>query len=719
MNGFDAADPYVPARAIFFPDLHAADSVRLAGGRASYSTRSGAASWHGSVSSYFTSSAFASGSLPQRARDAGLLRNERFRWYTSNNLQFGGPVASWAEIFISATGRWTSQWTDRDPLYDRLNARVLVGAASAQFHLTRRDSVNATFTGSRIDLSGFGFPAGFEALLRRRISPPFEPLGNLRQEDLLDSVQVSWARSSDWQIRYGYGIAHLDTALPSPDGSRPYIELLDGSVKGPPPLANLGVRKRQQLAVTRRMTGSNYQVAFGGGWQLANVRNRFLSSSDRQLIVADGRPASMIVVNTPLDSRARITEAGLHASGSVSPARWFSFAAGVRPEHLRGSVVDSSTTAITWTNISWRFAISLQPALPGQPRFAGSYRRFYHPLAGQYLDYANPNSLSGREYQWIDQNGDGLWQPGESDRLLRRFGGEHSVVDPALRRPFSDEFAVSLQSNLPLSISGSIRLFRRDAKEIIAAPNRGVPFSSYRRVSHADSGADFQPGTFDDQLLSVYEQDPKTFGADRFFLTNTDLDFFSSGLVAQLTSSHRRYWWRLSFTAEKGYGTTSPGNAAWENDPGIVGSLLHDPNSLINATGRIFMDRAYLAKLQGAARIRAFELGVVTAYWDGLPFARRLLIEGLAQGPFVIQATPRGSPEGGHRTEFNLTVDVRLSRRFQLRHGSLRAVLDILNLPNLRNNTRERDLSSPDFNRRLPVSIQPPRYLRLGLEYDF
>ena len=60
-----------------------------------------------------------------------------------------------------------------------------------------------------------------------------------------------------------------------------------------------------------------------------------------------------------------------------------------------------------------------------------------------------------------------------------------------------------------------------------------------------------------------------------------------------------------------------------------------------------------------------------------------------------------------------------MSHRFPLRHGAVRLMADMFNLPNRNNNTRERDLSGPDFNLRLPLAIQPPRFVRLGFEYEF
>jgi hypothetical protein len=44
---------------------------------------------------------------------------------------------------------------------------------------------------------------------------------------------------------------------------------------------------------------------------------------------------------------------------------------------------------------------------------------------------------------------------------------------------------------------------------------------------------------------------------------------------------------------------------------------------------------------------------------------------------------------------------------------------DIMNVTNAGESLQQNDLSGPDFNLRLPVAIQPPRFVRLGFRYDF
>jgi hypothetical protein len=175
--------------------------------------------------------------------------------------------------------------------------------------------------------------------------------------------------------------------------------------------------------------------------------------------------------------------------------------------------------------------------------------------------------------------------------------------------------------------------------------------------------------------------------------------------------------------AEKSYGPTNPGDAVYENDPGVIGSLFLDPNTAIHAAGRSFVDRAYVGKMQATYRLPlawgGIEVASVADYTDGLVFARQLLVTGLPQGPFLVATTVRGSPGGGNRAQYVINWDLRLTRRFALPGGTFAVSANIFNVTNGAHRLQEEDLSGPSFNLRLPVAIQAPRFVRIGFRYEF
>ncbi|HXN47703.1 MAG TPA: hypothetical protein VN893_13745, partial [Bryobacteraceae bacterium] len=553
-----------------------------------------------------------------------------------------------------------------------------------------RDQIEALYSGSRMHLSGWGEPAAFEAFAGGRMMPQFPLPGGFAGEserDRFDFLQAGWTHQLArglFQVRYGYSAANLDT---TGSGNQSSIELLGGAVTGAPPLANLATRTRHGVESVLAIATARHHISAAAGFETAAPRNRFTAPSGTDLITVAGAPAFTVQFNTPTDTRERLQS--FHGTvadrWTIAPA--LSLDAALTADFARSSSINWSSAAPR-AGLEWRVPHARGLALHA------AYSRTYAPLAGRYLDFGNPNSLGANVY---------LYQ----GPLVARFGGPYSSIDPALRRPYADEFDLGARIAPLTNLSAGIRLFRRDEKQRLAAVNVGVP------------AQDFAPVTI--EQLTVFEQNPATFGQDRYLLTNPPgLREQNSGLIADLTNQWRSLVLRLSFAAEKSYGPTNPGDAVFENDAGVVGALFADPNTTIHAAGRSFLDRAYVARLQAAYRLPAgIELASVADYLDGLPFARQLLVTGLAQGPIVVATTVRGSPDGGNRSQYVANWNLRLDRAFPLPTGRLTAVVDLFNVTNAAKRLQESDLSSPAFNQRLPVAIQPPRYARIELRWDF
>ena len=175
----------------------------------------------------------------------------------------------------------------------------------------------------------------------------------------------------------------------------------------------------------------------------------------------------------------------------------------------------------------------------------------------------------------------------------------------------------------------------------------------------------------------VYAQNPATFGLDHYLLTNpAGLQTLNEGFVVEMSRDWRALTFHGSLIPEESLGPTNPGDSVFENDPGIVRSLLMDPNTTQHATGRSFLDRAWEAKIQMTYRLPAawsgIELDSTLDYLDGLVFGRELLVTGLPQGPFLAQATRRGwSPQGGYRSDRVVNWNLRLRRDFHVPVGTL------------------------------------------------
>ena len=764
-NGLDAGDDYQPGSPQILPDgdAVAATVVRSAFGLTP-STAFGAEiglfpaqagdSWHAAISSAGTAGALASNNLPPAAGRGAITQSEQYDWFTRDHAELGGPLSRWADVFVSGSGLWAAQAAPLAAPGTNQNSRLLFGNALGHIRAGAHDRFDALYSGSRIDLAGWGEPAGMEALAARRLSPEFllpDGVAGLNETDHLDFVQAGWTHvwaasaAGTLQIRYGDSFAHLDTApavvTPINQSS---IEMAGGAVTGEPPLTNLAVRARQQIAAawepgSVRRAGANHQFMAGGGWRTSSPQNRYRTPSDLNLIRADGLPAEVVEFDTPLDSRERITSASVWATDHMNPVRRLTLDLGLMADFSRGGVpaqsspfgiytparqVAAQSNLIAWNSVSPRAGLAWQVPHAHGLVMRGAFFRLYAPLAGRYLDYGNPNSLGGSVYQWNDLNGDGWFEPGEQGALLARFGGPYSSISPTLRRPYADEWNLGAEMPLPLSTLASIHLFRRDEKDRIAAIDTGVTPQDFTPVTILDPGPDGIPGTFDDQQLTVYAQNPATLGHDHYLLTNPPgLRTLNSGVNAQLRTAWRGITVSASFVAEKSYGPTNPGNAIFENDPGVVGALFSDPNAQINSTGRAFTDRAFTGKIEALYRLPTrwggVQISTVADYTDGLAFARMLLVTGLPQGPFLVATTPRGSPGGGNRAEHVQNWNLRLSREWPLAFGRIAAAADLLNVTNADLAIQQADLTGPTFNSRLPIAIEPPRFMRFEVRYRF
>ena len=720
MHSMDAGDAWQPGLPLVVPDIDALDTVAMRDGTVGVFLAQPGPAWHVTLGTANTAAGLSSTNLPAPDSRGLVQQPDRFQWMTRDELQVGGPVTRWADIFAAASGQWASQTEPLARPGTMQGSRLLFANARGRVRAGSHDQFDAMYSGSRIDLSDGGTPAGLEALTGYRLAPSFVLPGGFSgdpETDHFDFVQAGWTHSS-LEVRYGYSTAHLDSRV-SPTG-RSQIELVGGAVTGSAPLGNLAVRPRHQFAGAWqpgvwRAWGVRHQVTAGGTWEISSIRNRFSTPSNRNYITADGAPAFVTEFNTPVDSRERVQSSSASIADSMSVAHSLTLDVGLVAEFARGSM-PGQADLIAWNSVSPHAGVAWRVPHSHGLTLRGSYRRFYVPLAGRYLDFGDPDSLGGSTYQW-----NGSSNPGA---LLLRFGGPYSSISPALRRPYSDEFDVGAGFAVARQSTLSIHLFRRDDKDRIAALDTGVPAQAFTPVSILDPGPDGVPGTFDDQRLTVYAQNPATLGQDRYLLSNpAGLRELNAGLVAEAGTAWRGLTLHASFLAEKSYGPTNPGDSLYQNDPGVIGALFLDPNTAINAAGRSFVDRGFIGKIQADYQLpRAWggiELASLADYLDGLVFARQLLVTGLPQGPFLVAATVRGSPEGGNRAQYVLNWNLRVSRRFELPFGRITAIADLLNVNNSAQRVQESDISGPAFNLRLPVAIQPARFLRIGFRYEF
>lgn len=737
LQGFDLSDPYTGDRPLFFPDFDALEAIKVGtavhsadiavpGIAATLVPRRGGDVLSGGAQFFGQGGATQGDNVTAKKRSEGVTSPERFRDFASGNVHLGGPlVPGLASYFLSVSETDFTRYPQSvsDSVSSSLKTGLLNLTASLGSH-----ELSLLWTGYDVSRPNAGVSA------RIPLSATVRELETSNVLVLTDTIPLS--RTLSLEGRLGYVSASPRQLRQDGTREQAGMEMFTGVQTGAAPMETSGGRTRLEAAgVLHGRTGvfrpaglsvpveTDYRA--GLSWEETALSRRWDALDGVNLNFFGGQPYSVALVDPAgrTESHLRNITAFVQTRSLVGGA--LTVDAGLQLRSARGWLTTSAEPAISWTTLSPRLSLSLPVSRKTVLR--AGFSRCYHRLPAQYLDFGDSDAASSQTYLWNDLNGDRQFQPGELGPLQKVSGGAYSRIDPGLKAPYTDELMIGADVDLgPFDLR--VRAMHRQERRLVETVDTGVPFSAYHPVTIHDNGGDNVPGTWDDQELTVYEQDPATLGKNSYLLTNPEgFKSFYQGvdIVLALKGGHSRLRGNVSFSAYRIVGTASQLAESQEYDQGVIGNLYDDPNSLVNAKSRLFFDRAFIAK---GTLLYSLPWGLsasgVAKYWDGLPFGRKVVVTGLAQGPFYVFATPRGNdpqPTGtqGHRVEYNLTVDLGIEKTFLVAGRRLMARIDVFNLLNQDKNTRENDLSGDNFQARVPLEIQAPRVFRAGLRYEF
>lgn len=426
--------------------------------------------------------------------------------------------------------------------------------------------------------------------------------------------------------------------------------------------------------------------------------------------LVDGVAARAWQWTLPSAARGRGRELGLRWDDRVRFGRRLRLDAGL---DLRGQRLARDTASIDdWAVLPE--AGARVELLRGLHAFAG-YRAYANRLPLSHLLWGDPAGPRVEVYRWADEDGNGAYAPRERGELLARGGpgAPTGALASDLEAPRTRELAAGLEARLGswlLRLAGVDRL----STGLVESVEVGLGENAFHPVFVFDPSGDIV-GSGDDQLLPLYVRRRASFGRDRQELRNAaGLDSFHQGVEFTARLDRPRAWLLLGATAHRSVG--SGANLSYrpeENDQGLVGEFLDQPNPGTFARGRLFSDRAYTIRIAGAWDAPGgLRLGGAARYQDGQPFSR-LVIADLGLGPEIVQAIPRGRA----RFTFTFTLDVRAEKAFSV--GAVRAagVVEAFNLLGTEHEVEEDVRTGPGY--RAVTAIQPPRVVRFGLRLGF
>jgi hypothetical protein len=373
---------------------------------------------------------------------------------------------------------------------------------------------------------------------------------------------------------------------------------------------------------------------------------------------------------------------------------------------------------MSFNMLSPRLGVSFDPIGDNKTVIRANYGRYYAPLLMIYYYFNNPNQRSSF---WAQLNPDWsiawqgpIWSPGQTE------------VDPNISSPYADEINIGIERELFEDFSVSATYIAKWEKNLIDDVERGhLDWNAYLGTGelvwtgyHPVTGTD----PFTGQAVTFYEMDDD-FGDYEFVFQNVPGTARKyRGLEIKLTKRMSKRWaMQSSYVWSRGTGIL---NTSRDQSTGFTG-YYDDPNSMINAYGRLDYQREHLVKVQGTyAGPWGINFSAYYQFGSGIPYSRALRtyeagLGDLTQGLVTILAEPRGSYELPDQH----LLDVRLEKTFQVWKGQLGLQIDAYNAFNNNRTTSIGNLTDYDWFQdergQSIYGIMGPRYFQLGLNYRF
>ena len=619
--------------------------------------------------------------------------------WTYATATVGGPIAAGrAGVLVSASMTRASQ-------FDRGSASTSEQASDSIFsHLvftpSSADEVRTIGWRQVTHYPGaHGVPAAADGSSRREAST---------------HLQSTWQRESPRGVGWRVFGAVTERGWDLRAGD-PTLQVIERLRDGPPsPLAAPAAGRERRWSVGWRATGIVADLPGARHAIRAGVdANRVSSRTDAAPAVTVGElvggiPSRLWTYSASAETRR--TRVGLAAFVEDTVRLWdtLTLKGGLRVDRVTGMARDARQ-GITWTTVlprlSARWQFGWAALYAAETRTAGS-------LLTDVLAHGDPATAVGDVRTW-DGNREGS--------LVARVGpgagtdGGLTVIDPMIERPLTREFIAGFEVAPPWFVRVRMTGILRRRTHQVALLNVGVPVSSYDLFRIADPGPN-RIDPLDDQLLPIYNRAPDTFGLDRYLLSNSDQPATFRGVTLVFDRATPRVF--LAAAAVAGWSDGAAGYRGFgpaENDAGIVGELLTDPNATTHARGNVFSDRQYNFRVATAYRLpHDVSVGVVARYQDGQPFSRMVVVPGLNQGTDAVRAFRSGKS----RFTFTGTLDIRVQKSVALPGGGRAAlVIDGYNVINMDKEVEEWVVTGPDY--RTPTAAQPPRAIHIGLRVSF
>jgi hypothetical protein len=286
-------------------------------------------------------------------------------------------------------------------------------------------------------------------------------------------------------------------------------------------------------------------------------------------------------------------------------------------------------------------------------------------------------------------------------------------IDPGTRSPRTEEYSVGVDRELGRRIAVAAAYVGKTGSNFIGWTDVGGQYREETRVLPEPDGRSVP--------VLVLANAPS---ARRYLLTNPEgYSLTYNGLVTAIEKRQSAGWQAFgsyTFSRVSGLQSSSGGAAAAAQVSSVAGATQltfgQDPNTLINARGRLPNDRPHMFRVMGSVDVPRTGLVIAANFqhFSGKPYAATTQLR-LPQGLLRVLLEPPGSRRMSSQSLLNL----RVSKSLRLADaGRIELFVDTLNLLN---DTAEEGLATDNLfssNFGLPTVFVDPRRAMLGVRLN-
>jgi hypothetical protein len=444
------------------------------------------------------------------------------------------------------------------------------------------------------------------------------------------------------------------------------------------------------------------------------------------------KPYRVQLYNTPLDDKSNYERRAGYIQDQWTAGRLTlnlglraESAVGWLPEQCSGGANTAFPTRTCFPEVrdvpDWKYVtprIGLVWAVDKSNKTAvkASIGRYYQPITIGIPEGANKNAQSSREYDWIDRNGDNLFQYGEQGTLRATRLASQNFVDPDLGQPYVNTLYVGIERQLGRVVTLGVTGIYKKKQNIIDQISTNRPLSAYNAVTVSNP--------FTGQPLTVYALKPE-FASTTSILETTNVgELYEQYKGIEITVNKRMAnHWQLQ------------GSLDLSRLRGNTGGSFADPNGRVFVEGPLDLDSPVVAKVTGSYeapwgfRLSGQYLGqsglpspIPTTTTAGVPGASRVRFNSANNPAIVVESfiEVRAEPRGSQRLPYRNLFSAQVEKEFNTTRGTrLTAVADVINLFNANTVTGVQALLYNTPNYLAPALIVNPRTFRLGVKFDF